>query len=780
MQNTSKTTSIWVLMSLLAVGVVAADDWPHYRGPEYTGTVPADGLFQGRTFGFEVDWIRELGSGYSSISVVGDVGVTMDSDGTSDLLVAFDTATGAERWRYTIGPIYKGHSGSSDGPTSTPTISGNAVYAIDPHGVLVAVTLDEGKKLWRHKLGEDVTARVPHYGFSTSPVVIGDTVIVMTGDASGHTFTGFDSQTGEIRWHSGDDTTTYQSPFVWQRDGGPKVMALTDHYLVELDPSDGRILWKQEHTITDNESFTPPVLMGKNKLLIMHRHEMAAMKLTWDGPTAVMEEIWRLPRYPQTYSIPVYHEGHLYFLRGQFLTCLDANTGERVWRSRPPGGRALTLLDGHLLIMAESGELVAVEATPAEYREKARVQVLDTRSFTPVSFARGHLFVRNLEQMARVKITAHETLAAAPTTDLRGAFGAFVAELEQADDKNAKLDAFFAEHTRFPIIEEGGLVHFVFRGEVEDIALSLGSDPQVALTRVAGTDFHFHSTELDPAGYWEYNFASYDEARVDPLNPLTIGVEPQIRNELRMPQWPAPDYFNEPGGERGRLDTFSFTSTVREGDRDITVWLPPGYDAGDQRFPLWVVVQGDDALAIGKMDVALDNLIGTKVAPMVVVFVPTEGSELWGDNRDGFVRLLADELVPHLEETYRIQTAPGARGIMGVLAGANIATYAALTKPTTFGKLSVQSFVYMRFGEDLKKLIAEADPAPVAAHITISSHDFSRPGMDAAAEAQELVGLLRDRGVAVHELGVSGAPSWGSWRAQFGSILAWFAPAGSK
>jgi len=165
---------------------------------------------------------------------------------------------------------------------------------------------------------------------------------------------------------------------------------------------------------------------------------------------------------------------------------------------------------------------------------------------------------------------------------------------------------------------------------------------------------------------------------------------------------------------------------------------------------------------------------------MVVAFVPTEGSEMWGDNRDGFVSLLADELVPHLEETYRIQKAPGARGIMGVLAGANIATYAALTKPTSFGKLSVQSFVYMRYADDLKELIAKADPAPVAAHITISSHDFSRPGMDAAADARDLGALLRDRGVAVHDQAATGSASWGSWRAQFGSILAWFAPAGGE
>jgi len=114
---------------------------------------------------------------------------------------------------------------------------------------------------------------------------------------------------------------------------------------MEPDPRDGRILWQQEHTITDVESFTPPELMGENKLLIMHRHQIAACELTWNGDVAQMKELWRCKRYPQTYSIPGYYEGHLYSVRGQFLTCLDAQTGERVWRSRLPGGRALTLID---------------------------------------------------------------------------------------------------------------------------------------------------------------------------------------------------------------------------------------------------------------------------------------------------------------------------------------------------------------------------------------------------------------------------------------------------
>ncbi|MCP3991375.1 MAG: hypothetical protein GY724_20040 [Actinomycetia bacterium] len=102
-----------------------------------------------------------------------------------------------------------------------------------------------------------------------------------------------------------------------------------------------------------------------------------------------MKELWRNPPYPQTYSIPIYHEGYLYYFHGQILTCLDARSGERIWRSRPPGGRALILTDGHLLTVAKNGDLVAVTAAPEGYREIARLPVFGEESYTPVSVAQA-------------------------------------------------------------------------------------------------------------------------------------------------------------------------------------------------------------------------------------------------------------------------------------------------------------------------------------------------------------------------------------------------------
>ena len=142
-----------VFVLLLTISFGWCSDWPDYRGPNRDGVVTA-GKLQG-TFGFEVAWKRELGSGYSAISLVDGKGVTMFSDETSDILTAFDAKTGKEMWRTLFGPVYKGHSGSQDGPTSTPVIDDNHVFALDPHGVLVCVNLNDGQEVWKHKLGDD-------------------------------------------------------------------------------------------------------------------------------------------------------------------------------------------------------------------------------------------------------------------------------------------------------------------------------------------------------------------------------------------------------------------------------------------------------------------------------------------------------------------------------------------------------------------------------------------------------------------------------------------------
>ena len=104
-------------------------------------------------------------------------------------------------------------------------------------------------------------------------------------------------------------------------------------------------------------------------------------------------EAYRSKELGKTYAIPVLHEGHLYGFKGQFLTCIEAATGKRVWRSRPPGGRGLILVDGHLVIYGAAGTIIVAEATPEGYAEKAKLEALASSGYTWPSFADGKVFV---------------------------------------------------------------------------------------------------------------------------------------------------------------------------------------------------------------------------------------------------------------------------------------------------------------------------------------------------------------------------------------------------
>ena len=125
----------------------------------------------------------------------------------------------------------------------------------------------------------------------------------------------------------------------------------------------------------------------------------------------------RALRSQGNFAAAVPYEGYLYGYSGNFLTCVDAATGEMVWKSRPPGVGNLVLIDGHLVILIRSGEIVVAEATPEEYREVSRVQALDRGYYTRPSFAGGKVYVRNLADISAIGVTeasAAESAGASP------------------------------------------------------------------------------------------------------------------------------------------------------------------------------------------------------------------------------------------------------------------------------------------------------------------------------------------------------------------------------
>ncbi len=732
-------------------------------------------------FGLSLRWSRELGSGYSNISIAGDRAIAMFTEGDSDFVAAIDPATGNELWRHELGEKYAGHDGSTDGPLSTPAIVGDRVFALSGHGRLVALSLDDGSKIWHHDLDEE-SSTPPFYGYTASPITFGDLVFLATG-GEGHSVTAFDQATGAIRWAAGDDAVTYQTPTIFEIGGRPTLVAATNQIIQGFDPQTGTVRFEQRHTEgQQNEQSTHVIPIDGARFVVNFQRGAAMYKLSGNA----LEEVWQSNAFGNSLSIPVRVGQHLYGFTGQFLTSADLETGEINWRSRQPGGLGLEIVDGKLAIVSGSGDLVLVDPSPEGYREISRLNALEAGDYATPAYANGTFLVRNLQQVAAVRVDTSATpirAEADPTGHLKGQMTDWVASVLKLPegDRQAAVDERFAGVDSSPLLGEGGLVHFFWRGEAEDIGLQDNNGDIVdptdnALIRVAGTDLFVRSVELDPKAQYTYSLTvDYGNGTPDPFNPHTVDNGFNVVSELRMPEWPASPHLEEPaeGEPRGALDTFPFRSEALDNTRQIQVWRPHDYGQNPEvRYPVLIVNHGDNLVRGSLMRNTLDNLVGKSVAPVVAVFVPrVAGPEYGGPQVDDYVRFLTEELLPHLDRHYL--TDGENRAIMGPGSAGVTAVYAALQHGDVFQRAATQSLYPIEpASERFEGMVAAADPKPDLIYVVYSTHDYAlAPERRADDASKALVELLEGSGVNVTLQVADYSPGWGGWRGQHDEIL---------
>lgn len=196
-----------ILTIVLVAPFAFADegDWPQWRGPNRDGHASAEGLMLSWPEGGpELAWSTSLGgTGYSSVSVVGNQIFTMVDDGAGCQVVCLDLSNGKEIWRRKISRS----GGDSDyntqwgnGPRSTPTVDGNQVFALSDVGILAALDKETGEIQWTSSFMSDHGGKIPTWGYSESPLVDNDRVVVTPGGAN--FMIALDRKTGDLVWSS--------------------------------------------------------------------------------------------------------------------------------------------------------------------------------------------------------------------------------------------------------------------------------------------------------------------------------------------------------------------------------------------------------------------------------------------------------------------------------------------------------------------------------------------------------------------------------------------------
>lgn len=775
-----RLTALLALSALYSIPVLGSD-WPHLRGPGYDGRALAPASLGDGPPGLELEWRTPLGSGYSGIAAAAGRVVTMFSSGDSDWVAAFDLRDGDELWRYRLDTVNRGRDGSADGPISSPVIADGRVFALGPKGQLMALGLEDGQVAWSRDMGGDFGSPEPDFGYGVTPLLVDGKLLILTGVA-GSAVTALEPMTGEIVWSAGSGEYRYQIPVAMSAGGKTHVVIGAGRRLLGIDPSDGTELWK--HELGEEEGIDAALTAAGEGRFLVSIHGQATMFAIEQGKEGfALKELYRTRELGGTYALPVYHDGHLYGFRGQILACVDAENGERVWRSRPPGGRGLILLGDRLAIFGAGGHVVLADATPTGYAERARVQALSASGYTWPSYADGRILVRNLEEMAAVALGGVSSPRPGEAGTVSGEFGRFLERLESAPDKPAVIAEFLDARESLPIVE-GDRVHFVFVGEAEDMAIVGTMTPAggaEAMYRVAGTDLFHRSFAVEPGGRWEYQFVrDFSERLTDPRNPRTA---PQRMGKGEVSEFSLPGY--RPAAHlaesvdrpRGTLEEISFKSEKVGLDRQVKVYLPPGYADSDESYPLLVVHDGSDWLEKGLMNRSLDSLVGSRSQPLVVAFL-TAREEWWleagGTGTGEHVEMLVSELVPLLEERYRLQPGPAMRAVMGNTGFGLTSAYAALKHPEVFGKVAIQSpQLGLGFEDALMELIERRPRPDIDFYLDWSRYELRNldSGIDLGVDSQRLAEALRAGGYDFVGGEVLDSAGWGGWRSRTDRIL---------
>ena len=382
----------------------AAPYWTDYRGPgrlgEYSESLlawdwPKDGP--------PLLWRQPVGASYSSVVVAHGLAFTMEQRRAGEAVAAYDVETGREVWVHSWDYRFY-ESLSKEGPRGTPVLAGERLFAMGAGGDLWCLDSRTGEVLWQRGVLADAEAENLFYGLAATPLVVGDRLIVLSGepDANGAGALAYALDSGEPLWRSLPEKMAYASPVRATLLGRDQVLILTASRLVGIDPSDGVELWSFPWEVSNELTCTQPVVVAEDRVLLSSGYGKGAalVVLESEGGAVSARREWRSGRFKMRFNEPVRRDGHVYGLDEGVLACLDLATGERVWRGERYGYGQLLLAGDRLLILGDEGDVIAVAATPEAFTELARFHAIDGLTMNVPALADGRLFVRNDRELA--------------------------------------------------------------------------------------------------------------------------------------------------------------------------------------------------------------------------------------------------------------------------------------------------------------------------------------------------------------------------------------------
>lgn len=388
-------------------------DWHQWRGPNRDGVSTETGLIDSWEKGApKLDWsARDLGRGYSSVSISDGRIFTMGNPGTGEELIALSEEDGSKLWSAPVGP--------GKDSNCTPTVDGDLVFALGRQGDLICADVKTGEVKWKKNFGRDFGGRMMSgWGYSESPLVDGDRLICTPGGDRAMV-AALNKRTGEVIWTtamppggaSGKDGAGYSSIVISKGGGVKQYVTLVGRGVIGVDAKTGRLLWHYPRVANGTANVPTPIVKDDYVFCSSGYGDggSALLKLSRARGGVQYREVY----YRRNNDIQNHHGGmiligdHIYMGNGHnrgFPLCFNMVTGEEAWRpGRGPGdgSAAIVAADGNLYFRYQNGVMALIEATPDKYNLKGTFRIASKHgeSWPHPVISSGKLYLRDQHEL---------------------------------------------------------------------------------------------------------------------------------------------------------------------------------------------------------------------------------------------------------------------------------------------------------------------------------------------------------------------------------------------
>ena len=359
-------------------------DWPQWRGPNRDGHAAKQNLLQEWPEGGpKLKWqFNDTGRGFSTLSVVDGKLFTLGANDETCNVLCIDANTGELIWSKPIGRVDKDkdyNRGWGGGPRSAPTVDGEGVFAMTDLGVVANLNITSGDVVWTADLVEDHGGKIPTWGYSESPLVDGDRVVVTPG---GKNFMiALDRKTGEKVWSSEgyNEGAQYVSVMRGTQDDQPFYVTASKKGLVGSDTQTGKMLFTD--SATGNKTAVIPTPILKDNFLYHSSaygagNSLLSLRKSDNGIAATSEYALQGKTMENHHGGVVLSDGVIYGFtkaNGGNWMAQELTTGKTLWEEkiRPNRSGSICMADGRLYCYNDKdGSVILVEPSRIGFQQK--------------------------------------------------------------------------------------------------------------------------------------------------------------------------------------------------------------------------------------------------------------------------------------------------------------------------------------------------------------------------------------------------------------------------